>query len=462
MIKKFIGDKRFYKSALAIALPIMLQNGITNFVSLLDNIMIGRVGTQQMTGVAIANQLIFVFNLCIFGALSGAGIFGAQFHGKGDTKGVQNSFRYKIWICLALSVIGMGVLGIFGKELIALYLKGEGTAENAAASLEYGMSYMKIMLISFIPYALSQIYSSTLRETGETVLPMKAGIAAVLVNLVFNYILIYGNFGAPELGVAGAAIATVMSRFAELFIVVFTTHKRHEKYTFVKGIYKTLSVPKALVKQITVRGMPLLVNEGLWSAGMAMLSQCYSIRSQDVVASINITNTLLNVFSVTFMAFGSTVGIIVGHDLGAGEVERAKDNDRKLIALSLMVSLVVAGLYAAASSAFPMLYNVEQSVRSLASSFIIVGAIFMPFNCVSHASYFTLRAGGKTFVTFLFDSFFIWVLTVPLAFVLSRFTSIPVVSLYACIQALDIVKCVLGLILVKKGVWINNIVENEA
>lgn len=462
MIKQYIGDKKFYKGVLAIAIPIMLQNGITNFVSLLDNIMIGRVGTVEMTGVAIANQLIFVFNLCIFGALSGAGIFGAQFHGKNDVEGVRNTLRFKLISCTVLAVAGGLILYFFGGNLVTLYLKGEGSVEDAAASLGFGRSYINILIVTFVPYAIAQAYSSSLRETGETVLPMAAGIAAVLVNLFFNYVLIYGNFGAPKMGVEGAAIATAISRFAELGIVVIATHARKKRYAFVAGLYKTFRVPVGLSRQILVRGMPLFMNEGLWSGGMAMLNQCYSMRGQSVIASMNITTTLWNVMSVAFMALGSTVGIIIGHKLGAGDVEGAKSDDKKLVAFSVFSAIIIAGLYAGVSKFFPLLYNTSDDIRLLATKFICVGAIFMPFDAFVHASYFTLRAGGKTFVTFLFDSVFIWHVSVPVAYVLSRFTSVPIVPLYACCQALQLIKCVVGAVLLKKGVWIHNIVSEKS
>lgn len=462
LLKKYIGDKKFYGMVLAIALPIMIQNGITNFVSMLDNIMIGRVGTVEMTGVAIANQLIFVFNLCVFGALSGAGIFGAQFHGRGDTEGVRSTFRFKVIICAVIVLVGAGVFMLLGKDLISLYLRGEGTAENAEKALDLGFTYLKIILLSFPLYAMCQVYSSTLRETGATVLPMAAGICAVLVNLFFNYMLIYGSFGAPKLGVAGAAIATDISRVVELAIVAVATHARKSKYTFAKGLYGTFRVPKKLVRDIIIRGTPLLFNEGLWAGGMAMLVQCYSLRGQDVIAAMNITTTLWNVFSVTFMALGMTVGIVVGHSLGAGDKEGARDLDRKMIVFAVFTSVVFAGLYAAVSGVFPMIYNTSDEIRFLAAEFILVGAVFMPFDAFAHASYFTLRAGGKTYITFLFDSFFIWSVSVPIAFVLSRFTALPIVPLYAVCQALTIIKCIIGFILVRKGIWINNIVTNES
>ena len=165
--KKYFGDRAFYKLALAVAIPIMIQNGITQLVGMLDNIMVGRVGTEQMTGVSIANTLIFVFNLAVFGAVSGAGIFGAQFFGSGNHDGVRYAFRFKLIIGALLAAGGIAIFLIFGEPLIMLYLKGEGTAQEIADSLGYAKEYMHIMLIGFVPFVLSQCYAGTLRESGQ-------------------------------------------------------------------------------------------------------------------------------------------------------------------------------------------------------------------------------------------------------------------------------------------------------
>ena len=190
MLKKYIGDKPFYINLFKLMLPIMIQNGITNFVNMLDNIMIGAVGTAQMTGVAITNQLFFVFNLCIFGAVSGAGIFGAQYFGKKDYKGVHYTFRFKILFALILTLLSIGLFVFYGKELLLMYMQGEQDISNAEETLKYASNYLKIMLIGLIPYAIVQSYSSTLRESANPNLAMSAGVCAVLVNLIFNYILI--------------------------------------------------------------------------------------------------------------------------------------------------------------------------------------------------------------------------------------------------------------------------------
>ena len=462
LLSKLIGDRQFYRQVLMVSLPIMIQNFITNFVSLLDNIMVGRVGTTAMTGVAITNQLIFVFNLVIFGCVSASGIFTAQFFGKGDQRGVADTMRFKLYSGLLLCAVGIGVFAFFGEPLINLYLQGEGALEDAQASLAAGADYLRIMLFGLIPFVLVQCYASTLRETGETFIPMLAGIAAVLVNLVFNYILIFGKFGAPAFGASGAALATVLSRYVEMVIVLVWTHTHHDKNPFAKIAYQTARVPAPLVRSIMVKGMPLMVNELFWSIGVAALSQCYSWRGLHVVAAINISSTISNLFNVIHLALGSSVSIIVGQLLGAGKMEEAVDRDRKLIAFSTGLCFVIGAVMFAAAPLFPQIYNTEQQVRDLAAAIIRILALYMPLGAFLHASYFTLRSGGKTIITFLFDSAFICGISFPAAYILAHFTAVPIVWLYAIVQFIDIIKCIIGFILVKKRVWVQNIIDTEA
>lgn len=457
--RKFVGDKAFYKMVLAIAIPIMIQNGITNFVSLLDNIMIGRIGTEQMSGAAIVNQLIFVYNLCMFGGLAGAGIFTAQYFGQKDHEGVRQTFRYKFWMAVILTVATAVVFLTAGDSLIRIYLQGEGSAEEIAATLNYGKQYLYIMLIGLPPFMLGQVYSSTLRECGETVLPMKAGVTAVLVNLVFNYLLIYGKLGFPQLGVRGAAIATVISRYVEVAIILIWAVHNKQKLPFIEGLYRTLKVPKNLAWKIFVKGTPLLLNETMWACGVAILAQCYSVRGLNVVAAQNISNTINNVFNIVFIALGDSVAIVVGQLLGAGDMKKARDTDNKMIAFSVFCCIGVAAVLLVLAPLFPELYNTNPEAKKLACRFIMISALFMPNNAFLHAAYFTLRSGGKTVITFLFDSVFMWCVSVSMAFVLSRYTGLSVVAIFAFVQAADIIKSIIGFILVKKGVWLQNFVS---
>ncbi len=458
LTKKFIGDKAFYKRVLKISVPIMVQSGISNFVNMLDNIMVGRVGTEQMSGVAICNQLIFVFYLCIFGGLAGAGIFTAQYYGSKDNEGIRHTFRYKLWMGGILVVAAIGIFAFFGNALISLYLKGTADGGDLNAALNYGNGYLKIMLLGLPAFTVVQIYANTLRECGETVVPMRAGLVAVCVNLVFNYLLIFGKFGFPVLGVRGAAIATVLSRFVEMAVVVIWAHSHARVCPYLKGVYKTVLVPFKLVKKYFITGAPLLINETLWSAGMAILAQCYSMRGLNAVAAMNIANTVSNLFNVVFFAMGDAIAIIIGQHLGAKDFEKAKDEDNKIIAFSVFVATLSAIAIAGISHAFPMIYNTTPEAKQLATQFLLVQALFTPQIALLHTTYFTMRSGGKTIITFLFDSVFMWVVSVPLAFVLSRFTGIYVIWIYAFLQMADWIKCALGVYLVKKGVWMNNIV----
>ncbi len=458
MLHKYIGDRTFYRRVMALTLPIIIQNGITQLVNMLDNVMVGQVGTVEMTGVAIANQLIFVFNLCIFGAVSGAGIFGAQFYGNGDHQGVRYTLRYKLILSAILIVLGLSVLSLADEPLISLYLKGEGSVTDAAASLQYGKQYLRIMLIGLIPFSLVQCYAGTLRETGKSVLPMVAGVIAVCTNLFLNYVLIFGHFGAPKMGVAGAAVATVISRFVELFIVAIATHARPHVNAFAVGLYRSLHIPKKLVGQITVKGLPLMFNETFWSMGMVTLNGCYSLRGLDVVAANNISSTFFNLFSVVFMAVGVANGILLGQQLGAGQNEDAKRDCTRLMAFSLAVSIVTGAIYFFSAGFISQFYNTTDTVRDIATNLMRITALAMPIDAVAHASYFTLRAGGKTVITILFDSCFTWGISVLAALLLVHFTSLSILWVYGIVQALNILKAAFGIYLVKKGVWIRNIV----
>ncbi len=455
--RKFVGDKAFYRMVLAVAVPIMIQNGITNFVGLLDNIMVGQIGTEQMSGVAIVNQLLMVYYLCVFGGLAGAGIFTAQYFGQKDHEGIRQTFRYKFWMALILTAGAILLLLSAGRNLIQMYLSGSSDGGDLTAALQYGTSYLRVMLLGIPAFMWVQIYVSTLRECGETVVPMKAGIAAVAVNLCLNY-LIYGKLGLPALGVVGAAMATVVSRYVEAAIVIVWTHRHKEKNPYITGIYKTLKVPGHLAVKYFIKGAPLLVNETMWSAGMAMLTQCYSVRGLSVIAGLNIANTINNVFNVVFIAMGDAVAIIIGQLLGAGKMEEARDTDNKIIAFSVCCCLGIAVLMVFIAPLFPQIYKTTDDVKALAVQFIIAQAIFMPQAAFMHAAYFTLRSGGKTIVTFLFDSVFVWCVSVPVAYSLSRLTSIPVIAIFAMVQIADWIKCIIGFVLVKKGVWLQNIV----
>lgn len=455
-IKSYIGDKRFYRSTLAIAVPMIIQNTVTHLVNLLDNLMVGSLGTEQMSGVAIVNMFIFVFNLSIFGAISGAGIFTAQFNGRGDTEGVRNTFRIKLIICLIVGIAGVLVIGGFGETLISSFLH-EGTDGDLALTMAAGKDYLSFIIIGLIPFALSQAYASTLRETGETVVPMAASVVSIATNFVFNGLLIFGLLGFPKLGVVGAAIATALSRFVELAVLVIYTHTHKKKLPFIVGIFRHFRVPAALIKQVAIKGAPILANELFWSLSVTMCNQCYSTRGLDVVAAINISFTLQNLLSVAYFALSSSIAIIVGNLLGAGKFEEAKDADKKLLAFAVFVGMIMMGIQISLSGVFPLLYETTAEVRALSGYVMVCFAITMPAAALATSTYYTIRSGGRVYITMLFDSVYAWGIVMPVVFVLSYFTALPFTWLLPIVLIVENLKLVPGLILVNKGIWVRRL-----
>ena len=459
--EKLIGDKAFYKRILLLALPMIAQNAITSFVSFLDNIMVGMIGTEQMSGVAIVNQLLFVFNLCIFGGVSGAGIFGTQFFGKGDFEGQKYTFRFKIYASIVITTIGLLLFSFQGTELIKLYLSDSGDVGNIELALQYGQEYLAIMMVGLVAFALSQTYISSIRETGHTFVPMVAGIVAMLTNLVLDIVLIFGVGPFPTMGVKGAASATVISRFVECAIVLVWTHCHKQINPYIIGAYRSLRIPMNILKDILIKGTPLMINEMLWASGMAAIAQCYAVRGLEVVAAQNISSTITNLFNVVYIQLGGCISIVIGQQLGAGKIEEAKDSQRKMTFFSVACCAGVALVMMVVGTVFPNIYQTEESIKELARVFIMISAAVMPLCAFCHCSYFTLRSGGKTLVTFLFDSVYTWLIVIPIATILAKYTSLGIALVFFLVQSLEFVKAIIGFFMVKSGVWLQNIVEEK-
>lgn len=367
-----------YKRALFLAVPMMIQNGITNMVGLVDNVMVGKLGTESMTAVSIVGQLIFVFNLAIFGGISGPGIYGAQYYGQRNEEGFRHTFRIKLWICLACVIIGTLIFMTSGETLISMYLHGESAQMDAALTMHLGKEYMTIMLFTLLPFSITQVYASSLRETGYSVKPMIAGILSVIVDIVFNYLLIFGKFGMPRLEVKGAAIATLLARIVECVIVVAWAHYERRTHSFLIGIYRTMRIPKEISILMIKKGLPIFFNEFLWAGGLAALTQCYSTKGLEIIAGLTISNVICNLLNVVFVALGSAVGILSGQTLGAGKFEKAKENAFHLMWFTCFVCVGLTVILSAFSGIFPKVYDTTEQVPGVWSEIYCDHSIIFP------------------------------------------------------------------------------------
>lgn len=456
---KYFGDKNFYKMTLTIAIPIIIQNLLTNLVSMADNIMVGQLGTNQMSGVAIINQLFFVFNLLVFGGMSGAGLFSAQYFGQKNHNGVRDVFRMKILIGIAIIAISLSVMIFLHEPLINMFLHEGSSSGNIQETFNNAKNYLYIMVIGIAPFVISNCYNTTLKESGQTVVPMKAGVLAVVFDIVLNYIFIFGKLGFPAMGVVGAAIATVISRFVECGYLVIYTHIHSNDYPFIKHCYRTLKVPGSLVKKIIVTGTPLMLNEFLWAGGLTLQTQALSTKGLATVGGLNICNTIGNISNCIFVTMGTTIAIVVGQLLGAGKLKEAKVTATRMAAFSLLISFGMIIILGLLGPVFPHFYNTTDEIRELATKFIWAVAAATPFISLSNSEYFILRSGGKTIITFLFDSCFVCLVNVPVAICLTKFTAIHIVGIFFLVNMLEGVKALIGFIMVKKDIWLNTIVD---
>ena len=458
---RYIGDRAFYRMLFSVALPIVIQNGVSNFVSLLDNIMVGRLSTESMSGVSIVNQFLFVFYLAVFGALSGPGIYTAQFHGAKNADGVRKSFILKLYIGLGATALSLFAFLMFGETFIGFFLHEGSETGDLALTLSEGKAYLSIILWGLIPYVLSMALASTLRETGRTFPPMVASIAAVGTNLLLNALLIFGLLGFPALGVVGAALATVISRVVELGILMVWVYRHREECVFATKIFRNLRIGRKLAGTMLIKSVPLLINESMYALSLTVISQCYSTRGLDVVGAQNIASTLSLLLNVVFLSLGTSVSIIVGGLLGAGKIEEAKVASRRLIFTSAMSSVLTMGLMAASAPVFPLLYNTSDDVRTLATFFLLVSACILPSQAVCNASYFTLRSGGRIFFTVLSDSGVMWAASVSVTAILCYGTNLDIHVLYPVCQATNLIKAGVGILMLHVVPWARKIVDGD-
>lgn len=392
-----------YRRILTIAIPIILQNSISSCAALVDNLMVGSLGSEAIGGISIAGQILNVYTFLILGLTAGAGVFGAQFHGAKDTAGVQHCFRLRFLLAESITLLALPLLGFGAPALIRPFLTAQSDPVVWERTMTCAQEYLLLMLAGLPFFALTQCYAATLREGGDVHLPMKAAITGVAVNVLFNYLLIYGVGPFPALGVRGASLATVFSRLVETAVLIVGTHRRKAHHAFAAHLYRFTPIPAALVKNILIKSAPLALNQLMFSLGETLLNRYYATTSADAMVAMNVACTYWNFFATVFISFGSVIGILVGHELGCRAFDKAAQNFRTLHRLTLLIATLTALLYAAAAFPLPGWYAItplqQQSVRTL----MWIQAICMPLVGYAQSAFAALRAGGMTGTTMMID-----------------------------------------------------------
>ncbi|HOA15035.1 MAG TPA: MATE family efflux transporter [Bacillota bacterium] len=447
-IKPHVADRAFYKHAFAVMAPIMFQQLITTLVNLVDNLQVGQLGPQSIAGVGIANQFFFIYMLMLFGIAGGGGLYVAQFWGAKDGDGMKQAYRFMLIASLAVSITFM--LGaFFGARWII------GFFTNDAGTISEGVDYLKVAVFTYIPMAFSVATAGSFRSIGQAKVAMLPSIVAVFVNTFFNYVFIFGNFGAPRMGVRGAALATIIARLVELAMLYYAMSK--ETCPFGTRLARVFNVRPVLFKTILVKSLPLIANELLWSSGVTMQFKAYSTRGVVALAALNIMNAVNNMFFVVNSGQATSISVIIGHALGANQLDDARRDSRRLILFGIFISYCLLLVHLAAGYLVPMIYNVGDDVRTTARIITSISAFMMPVYLTNAGFFFILRAGGDTRSVMTMDSLFTWFVVVPFSLALAHFTDLSLIQLFLMVQIPEFLKLSIAFTLFRKERWVKNL-----
>jgi putative MATE family efflux protein len=449
-LRSLFDDRQFYRNLFTIAVPIMLQNLVNAFVNMVDTVMIGRLGTVEIAAVGLGNQVFFLYTLILFGIVSGGSIFTAQFWGKRDLGGIRKNTGFCLLLNLLTALIFSAGAVFFPRSIIGIYSRDPLVIASGAL-------YLKTLAPAFIPFAVSQVFVLTLRSTGEVRIPMVTTVIALFVNVILNYLLIFGAGAIPPMGVAGAAAATVVARMVELLILLFLSYRG--RYAPAGSPRELLAFKGPFVRRFFRICIPVILNEFIWSLGITVQNIIFARTHTGAIAAFNITNTVSQLTWVLFIGLGNGVAVLIGNRIGEGKDAAARDCAARIILFAPLLSVGTALILIPLSLLLPLIFNVDGEVlRSTGQMFIIL-ALSYPFRAFNMAMVVGVcRAGGDTVFCAVYDVIFMWTAALPLAAAASFLFHAPVWIIYLCVVLEEPFKVILGLWRYRSGKWLHNVI----
>lgn len=439
----------FVRRVIAIAWPMVLQQLINSSVNLLDNLMVGQLGGMQISAVAAAGKFFTVAQMGMFGLIATSGVYISQFSGAQNDRRVKESVRFSFVSSFLLALLFVLPAALIPQAIGGFFTKDPGIREPIAA-------YMPFAALALLPQIYSMSSQGAMRCLGETRLPLILGFVPVITNTALNYALIFGHFGLPALGVRGAAIATLISRSLEMLATALAVRKAG--FVFDGALRKPLEISAELIRSVLRRALPLCLNEIGFGSGMAVLFKFYGTRGAEVLAAMNISGTVSELFFVLSSGMAVATTVIVSKPLGANELEQAKSNAYRMYKLSLLLGLFFSALMFASAGVFPGFYNVGDEIRGMAAYFIRVYALFYIVYTANSQVYFILRSGGDMKNTLKLDSGFFFLVNIPIVGLATYLTNWSVLILYLVGQLTDLVKLLLSTKLLLRESWVRNLV----
>ncbi len=429
-----------------VALPIMLQNLLTTSLSFLDTLMIGQLGQEELAAVGIANQVYFVTSLLFTGIASGTSIYVSRYYGSKEFDRMKRAMSFATLLSFASGAIISIVSFMIPEAIMSIF-----SSEEAVVSA--GRVYLEVVAYSYIFSAITSTLSIGFRATGKANIPLLASFLSLSINAIGNYLLIFGIGPFPALGVAGGALSTFISRFFEMSLLIYLTWKRKAPFSFC---LKDAKWEKAFIASFISTSLPVVFNELLWALGMTMYKVAYSHLGTEALATVNITEAIGNFFFIAMMGIGNGATIVLGNEIGAKNIEKAKKWANELVAISLITGAIMGALEGLFAPAFASWFNVSSAVALAAIASLRVNAFRQPLKSLNMCMIVgVLRAGGDTRYAMLAELGGIWLVGIPLAFIGAHLLNLPLPFIYAICAGEEIFQLFAETIRLKRGKWLN-------
>lgn len=443
-------DRELTSAIIKIGIPIGLQNMLTSLLNMIDTIMIGSLGDSAVAAVGLANQWFFIFNLGIFGIVSGSTIFVAQYFGKGDMENLQVPVAYSMFLCAVLSCVFGFMAALAPSTVMRLFTDDLSTVAD-------GVPYLRIASISYFMLALSLPIANAMRTTESAVIPLAVTGSALLINTFLNYVLIYGRFGAPALGVAGAATATSTARVIETALIVGFTFSDRVK---IKIRAKYFKIRRDFIGKYIRTIAPVVGNEGMWGLGTSMYNVMFGHTNNAIVAANQVSKNLEQIITALSIGVASAGAVIVGRKIGEKEPEEAYVYGGKFAVLSSLTGFVLGVVMLVFMPLYLDLFSISPEAKVYAEYLIAAYAVFMAFKMYNYMNIVgILRSGGDTRFCLILDTGSVWLVGVLLTFLALFVFDAPFWVVALCIVSEELIKAVIGFIRFKSRKWINDLVN---
>lgn len=447
-------DQKFYRTFKNIAIPVMIQYFITSSINLMDNFMVGKLGEESIAAMGVANQYFFLFNILLMGIYSGCNVIIAQLWGNKDLKSIKKTLGISLVLGMGTSLVFFLGARLFTSEIMMMFNKN-------AQVVSLGSDYLKIVSFSYIIMAISYAYGIGSRSVGSPKLPVFCSGIALAANIILNYVFIFGKLGFPAMGVSGAALATLLARILEMSLILILVYQK--EHVLSSNIKELANFDEKFFKKVSIATIPVVVNELCWGLGAVVYTMIYGNMGVGAFAAVQISFAINGMFFIVLFAVASAACVMVGNQIGKGDIELAKYYGEKLLKMGLKISVVIGILLALSAKLVLMIYNITPEVYTSAYYILIITAVMLPIKYLNIIFIVgILRGGGDASYVLKIELATMWLIGVPICYIGAKYLGVPVYVVVLLVNVEDIIKVVFCYRRYKSGKWIRNLASEDA